>query len=50
VHSFKDIIGKNTAEFEGKRNAINILKDKILESAQAAFQQKTFIQFNGMPL
>jgi hypothetical protein len=49
VHGFKDFIGKNTAEFESKRNAINILKEKILESAQAAFQQKTFIKFNGMP-
>lgn len=28
--------------------SIKTLKSKILESAQAAFQQKTFVKFDGM--
>lgn len=47
-HAFKDALGTSSGEFEGKMGAIKNLKIKILESAQAAFQQKTFVKFDGL--
>ena len=45
-HAIKDALGSSSAEFEGKMSAIRTLKGKILESAQSAFQQKTFLKFD----
>ncbi|KAH6690215.1 hypothetical protein BKA61DRAFT_286666 [Leptodontidium sp. MPI-SDFR-AT-0119] len=45
-HAFKDALGTSSGEFEGKMGSIKTLKSKILESAQAAFQQKTFVKFD----
>ncbi|KAH7400088.1 hypothetical protein BKA64DRAFT_707768 [Cadophora sp. MPI-SDFR-AT-0126] len=45
-HAFKDALGTSSGEFEGKMGSIKTLKIKILESAQAAFQQKTFVKFD----
>lgn len=41
-------MGTGMSEFEGKMGAIKTLKVKILESAQSAFQQKTFVKFDGL--
>ena len=46
-HAFKDALGTSSGEFEGNMGSIKTLKVKILESAQAAFQQKTFVKFDG---
>lgn len=45
-HAIKDALGSSSEEFEGKMSSIRALKTKILESAQAAFQQKTFVKFD----
>lgn len=45
-HAIKDALGSSSNEFEGKMDAIRTLKVKILEAAQPAFQQKTFVKFD----
>ncbi|KAL8688974.1 MAG: hypothetical protein Q9218_005244 [Villophora microphyllina] len=47
-HAIKDMFGAELPEFQGKMEAIQILKLKILESSQAAFQKKTFDKLEGV--
>ncbi|KAK0616888.1 ankyrin repeat-containing domain protein [Immersiella caudata] len=47
-HGIKDFYGGNKGKFEGKLAVVAELKVKILEESQAAFQDKTLTQLEGV--
>jgi hypothetical protein len=47
-HGIKDFYGGNKGKFEGKLAVVAELKVKILEESQAAFQDRTLTQLEGV--
>ncbi|KAK3316841.1 ankyrin repeat-containing domain protein [Apodospora peruviana] len=47
-HGFKDFFGTSMDKFKGKLSTISELKRKIVEGSQAAFQDKTLTQLEGV--
>ncbi|KAK0644158.1 ankyrin repeat-containing domain protein [Cercophora newfieldiana] len=47
-HGIKDFYGGNKGKFEGKLAVVAELKGKILEESQAAFQDRTLTQLEGV--